>query len=136
MRRRGFCLSLTRLILRNWSHAKSGAVKGRLLHCPSPPSPLPWCWIRTRDLAAAHGTTMSRWASTREAKDTSMEAKLRQLYLQVHPDLFSSFPAARKENEKSFQVLSEFLEIMKGGSPVRTKTFALKFYIKPGFYAR
>jgi len=77
------------------------------------------------------GGTMKRWASTSEDKNMSMEAKLRQVYLKVHPDLFASFPEARKENEKSFQALSEFLEIMKGGSAVRTKVYMIKFYVKP-----
>jgi hypothetical protein len=43
----------------------------------------------------------------------TMEALLRKLYMRVHPDLFAAHAEARAENEKSFQLLSEFLSAVK-----------------------
>ena len=68
------------------------------------------------------------------AKLPSMEAHLRKLYMRVHPDLFSSHPEARDENEKSFQLLSEFLSAVKnqgGGRGGVGKAFKLNFNMRP-----
>jgi hypothetical protein len=78
----------------------------------------------------------SRKASS-EAKLPTMEAHLRKLYMRVHPDLFSSHPSyteAREENERSFQMLSEFLSVLKGqdqGHGGKGKVFKLTFHMRP-----
>ena len=75
----------------------------------------------------------SRKASS-EAKLPTMEAHLRKLYMRVHPDLFSSHPEAREENERSFQMLSEFLSVLKGqdqGRGGKGKVFKLTFHMRP-----
>jgi hypothetical protein len=74
--------------------------------------------------------------STAATKLPTMESKLRQLYMRVHPDLFALYPEARNENEKSFQLLSEFLAAIKnsdgGGGRARVgKVFKLVFYVRP-----
>ena len=68
------------------------------------------------------------------AKLPTMEAHLRKLYMRVHPDLFSSHPNARDTNEKSFQLLSEFLSAVKsqdGGRGAVGKVFKLVFFMRP-----
>jgi len=68
------------------------------------------------------------------AKLPTMEAHLRKLYMRVHPDLFSSHPDARDTNEKSFQLLSEFLSAVKsqdGGRGAVGKVFKLVFFMRP-----
>ena len=65
----------------------------------------------------------------------TMEANLRKLYLRVHPDLFAAHPEAREENEKSFQLLSEFLTAIKNqdgaGRGSAGKRFVLTFHLRP-----
>jgi hypothetical protein len=64
----------------------------------------------------------------------TMEAHLRKLYMKVHPDLFVAHPEARAENEKSFQLLSEFLGAVKNPDAGRGgvgKVFQLTFHLRP-----
>ena len=71
----------------------------------------------------------------RATKLPTMEANLRKLYLRVHPDLFAAHPEAREENEKSFQLLSEFLTAIKNqdgaGRGSAGKRFVLTFNLRP-----
>lgn len=72
-------------------------------------------------------------ARVEKAQLPTMEAHLRKLYMRVHPDLFSSHPEARDANEKSFQLLSEFLNVIKNqdGRGGVGKVFKLEFYMRP-----
>ena len=56
-----------------------------------------------------------RTGSSAAAAPSSLKAALRALFLRVHPDLFAAWPAERAENQRSFQLLQEYLQVARGG---------------------
>ena len=61
-----------------------------------------------------------------------LKAVLRQLYLKVHPDLFTDAPAEQATNQKSFILLQEYLALAESGAEPhgRSQAFAFEFYIR------
>ena len=77
-------------------------------------------------------TTASEFEPSAPSAQPTMESKLRKLLLRVHPDLFSSFPAAKSQNEQSLKRLNEFLETLKPSAvPTSSLTFPLLFFLLP-----
>ena len=57
---------------------------------------------------------------------------LKELYLQVHPDLFSHYPKEQKANATSFQNLQNFIrDCDSSSSSLHSRRYPLKFYFLP-----
>ncbi|GLI68033.1 hypothetical protein VaNZ11_012356 [Volvox africanus] len=62
-----------------------------------------------------------------------LRAALRLLYKRVHPDLFHDLPRAKAENERSFKLLQEYVQLAKGGdlrSPAARLPYRFAFYLR------
>jgi len=62
-----------------------------------------------------------------------VKAALRQLYLRVHPDLFTRSPHEQAVNQRSFALLQEWLSQAVRGSPEqhgRSHAFAFEFFVR------
>ncbi|EFJ49427.1 hypothetical protein VOLCADRAFT_117221, partial [Volvox carteri f. nagariensis] len=62
-----------------------------------------------------------------------LRAALRLLYKQVHPDLFHDQPLAKEENERSFKLLQEYVQLARGGdvrSPAARLPYRFSFYLR------
>ncbi|GIL79845.1 hypothetical protein Vretimale_12462 [Volvox reticuliferus] len=58
---------------------------------------------------------------------------LRLLYKRVHPDLFHDLPRAKDENERSFKLLQEYVQLAQGGdprSPAARLPYRFAFYLR------
>ncbi|GIL52690.1 hypothetical protein Vafri_8509 [Volvox africanus] len=62
-----------------------------------------------------------------------LRAALRLLYKRVHPDLFHDLPRAKEENERSFKLLQEYVQLAQGGdvrSPAARLPYRFAFYLR------
>lgn len=59
----------------------------------------------------------------------SLRAELRRLFKLVHPDLFYSHPDAQEVNQRSFQLLQEYLNAAKGNSSPQHHVYHFIFYL-------
>lgn len=58
-----------------------------------------------------------------------LRAELRRLFKLVHPDLFYSHPDAQEVNQRSFQLLQEYLNAAKGNSSPQHHVYHFIFYL-------
>ncbi|EFJ33932.1 hypothetical protein SELMODRAFT_439009 [Selaginella moellendorffii] len=57
--------------------------------------------------------------------------ELRRLFKLVHPDLFHSYPQHQEINQRSFQLLQEYLRVAKGGQVnCSVNEYKLEFYVR------
>jgi hypothetical protein len=71
-------------------------------------------------------------SATPAAPPLPLKAVLRQLYLRVHPDLFTDAPAEQATNQRSFILLQDYLAATEsGGEPTgRAQAFNFEFFIR------
>jgi hypothetical protein len=62
----------------------------------------------------------------------SITSLLREFYLKTHPDMFGSYPEARKVNEHSLKALSQHLEKLQSGRSDHSEAHgvAVRFYLR------
>ncbi|KAJ1472386.1 hypothetical protein T484DRAFT_1914810 [Baffinella frigidus] len=124
---RAACRNMAAYPMATLSCARQAA--GRRWQTQAGERPTPWLH---RLLSGGNRRSMSQSSSEAASELPSMEKVLRSLYMRVHPDLFTSFPAARAQNEEGLKVLSEFLETTKDDAPPsKHKNFAIEFKMKP-----
>jgi hypothetical protein len=66
------------------------------------------------------------------APPPALKAVLRQLYLRVHPDLFTDAPAEQATNQRSFIMLQDYLAAAESGAELqgRAQAFNFEFFIR------
>ncbi|CAM6128958.1 unnamed protein product [Calypogeia fissa] len=72
---------------------------------------------------------------TRQGHDSSgctntLKGELRRLYKLIHPDLLHNQPVEQATNQKSFQLLQEYLTSAKGGEGAKRFVYHFEFYIR------
>ncbi|KAJ7545871.1 hypothetical protein O6H91_08G014100 [Diphasiastrum complanatum] len=60
----------------------------------------------------------------------SLKTELRRLFKLVHPDLFHNSPNEQATNQRSFQLLQEYLDVAKGKESPQRPSYHFEFYIK------
>jgi len=64
----------------------------------------------------------------------TLKAALKALFLRVHPDLFTEWPAEQAENQRSFQLLQEYLDQAKRApddGPAGRVPYRFRFFLRP-----
>ena len=67
------------------------------------------------------------FASQPEAAAVPLKSLLRQLYLKVHPDLFTDSPQEQATNQRSFVLLREYLSLLESSAEPQGRAQAFEF---------
>ncbi|GAX77091.1 hypothetical protein CEUSTIGMA_g4537.t1 [Chlamydomonas eustigma] len=90
-------------------------------------------WSLTNRLPCRPCAAWVRPLQTMEHVDDGIKEVLRRLYKLVHPDLFADNRTAQLENERSFKLLQEYLQLSQSSdarSPVARTVFSFTFYLR------